>query len=634
MPLLKWQTPKQPMMLKPADIDDERRVFHQAVSTAVSASVGTDQTGKPLNMLDLYPGGFAYHLFYATDYCSNSQQQTCAAASAGLYDPENSTTANQNITDAPGVVQSQGSDLAQKTTGNASILVDSVSFNTTAGLTTVENSAIDSIHEQDITLPNGATYSPQVGFLALGGLDGERKYQRGNGMIIPNHLAGKDIIPSASTSLHYGSANLGPEGSLVWGGYDQSRIIGSVGQFDITKSDSKIEPNLLDIQIGTEKGGSPFPQDSYVGLLALNETFGYHQPTEINAVLPYLYMSKDTCTNIARLLPVNFEPGIGLYMWNVNDPQYKRITTSPTYLSFIFPAQSTTNHSTSTADTAANNISPTNITIKVPFSLLDLTLEAPIVPTPRQYFPCYPFNALDQSGRYFLGRAFLQSTFLAMNFNQSTFFLAQAPGPEPDAPNIQSILPDQATLTSSPAGKFAQSWSAHWTPLPARPAASPPKAKANDALSGGAIAGISVGVVVAALACAAAAIFWVLRKRKAKKAEDEGEKVKQETDYAKGPNGLHEKDTESGWTAETEGAPVAETDGSPIAEAAGHQYGSMNARFEMAGGNQEGTARWIAELPDDKTLPEMPASRSGNDKPLPEMPAGRSREDLRQGLYF
>jgi hypothetical protein len=52
--------------------------------------------------------------------------------------------------------------------------------------------------------------------------------------------------------------------------------------------------------------------------------------------------------------------------------------------------------------------------ISVPFALLNLTLDYPLVSTPTQYFPCASYTPSDDS-LYHLGRALLQAVFLGQH---------------------------------------------------------------------------------------------------------------------------------------------------------------------------------------------------------------------------
>ena len=300
---------------------------------------------------------------------------------------------------------------------------------------------------------------------------------------------------------------------MVFGGYDQSRVLGEVGVFGVD-----MKPNLLDIQIGVEKGSSPFSQRSYTGLLKLNASFNGVQPARINPILPYLFMSPETCAAITKNLPVELNWQVGLYIWNTTDPQYERIVKSPAYLALVF-----------------QKAEGGNLTIKVSFQLLNLTLQPPIVATTQQYFPCRPFHANDGSGNYFLGKAFLQAAFIGMNWQQEKFFLAQAPGPGVGASNIKPIGPYDTSIDADPIEKFGMTWARDWTalsdanesrnstPFPTahRPKDTPdtgssknrtaiPTTRQKDVLgsglSSGTKAGIAVGAIVGALAAAVAGV--------------------------------------------------------------------------------------------------------------------------------
>ena len=98
------------------------------------------------------------------------------------------------------------------------------------------------------------------------------------------------------------------------------------------------------------------------------------------------------------------------------------------------------------------------MTIKVPFALLNLTLEPPIVPTPQQYFPCRSFYANDGSGKCEFGKAFLKATFVGMNWGENKWFMAQAPEPRVGASNVQSIGLNDTAIKFYPIGNFGTTW--------------------------------------------------------------------------------------------------------------------------------------------------------------------------------
>ena len=430
--------------------------------------------------------------------------------------------------------QWRSGDAEDENTSERNVL-DTIRMNTTAGLLTVQNTTIAAMDVASLTFPGG-TYQAEVGHLALGGPGaGTYVYQKGVvGQTFPGSLAANNLIPSNSFGLHYGSASLNAVGSLTWGGYDQSRVLGDVASFNLEVRDqNNMILSLLDVQIGVENGSSPFNASSFTGLLQLNSSVD--QPTNIIPNVPYMYMAPKTCAAIAQHLPVVLSSYTNLYIWNTTDPQFERIINSPSYLAFVF---------------ATSGIG--NLTIKVPFQLLNLTLDTAIVSPPQQYFPCQPFHASDGSNHYVFGKAFLQAAFLGMNWQQSKFFVAQAPGPGAASPNLQPIETDQATISSNPISDFASSWEQNWTPIAASSGnnvsgaattTSSSVPSTRHGLSSGAKAGIAVGVIVGVLALVAWKVFKLRRRRRGKvpQEQDLGHEEGDKKTYAL-QSGLQKKD--------------------------------------------------------------------------------------------
>ena len=366
----------------------------------VTVGVGSDSNNEPLSYIDLYPGGIWESMINTQAFCGGRGSASCRAASAGLYDYKKSSTAIQNISSLPGLIWQWNSQDALNYSGTANEVLDTMVLSTQFGPFTITNTTISAVDSSQIELPDGTKYSIEVGTLSLGAPgNGIQLFEDVEGQTIPGQLADENAISSDSFGLHIGSASLNQAGSLTYGGYDQSRVLGEVGAFDLG-SGNEMLPSLLDIELGVENGTSPFGADVVTGLLKLNESFNGVQPAVINPIVPYLFMSPQTCAAIAQNLPVTFQPEIGLYTWNTADPQYRSIVSSPSYLAFVF-----------------QNSGAGNFTIKVPFQLLNLTLEPPIVSNPQQYFPCRPFQTNGGSGNYFLGRAFLQAAFIGINWN-------------------------------------------------------------------------------------------------------------------------------------------------------------------------------------------------------------------------
>ncbi len=194
--------------------------------------------------------------------------------------------------------------------------------------------------------------------------------------LLPQWLVMNGHTPSNSWSLHIGSAVSGANssGSLAFGGYDEARAIGDVGTYDVPTPGGDTFLDLLDVGIGVDHGGSPFPFASIDGLLKPGDA-AFHDGgagsgglrVRPNPTVPYLYLPATTCQEITKHLPVTYAPGIDLYVWKTEDPAFTRIITSPSFLRFIFQAATS------------------NFKINVPFRLLNLTLTPPLVKSPQAY---------------------------------------------------------------------------------------------------------------------------------------------------------------------------------------------------------------------------------------------------------
>lgn len=335
-------------------------------------------------------------------------------------------------------------------------------------------------------------------------------------------------IPSLSYGLHIGSAEPNITGSLVLGGYDKSRILSDA---IVAGSDNLFR--LTDIALNVSSGGSAFIKSSssgaIEGLLKASTDFGDYVPVHPRPGVPYLYLPLETCDAIAEHLPVTYSPYYNLYMWDTDKPAYKDIISSPHYLSFVF-----------------KDDTKTEAHIKVPFALLNLTLDKPVSKEPKQYFPCNPWEA-DITG-YTLGNAFLQAAFLSQHWQMNTTVLAQAPGPDYDDKDI-TLIPYNSDISvgaAIPAKDWAKTWSNTLKDLPGGKSSgttssstasssssststsnsdssgtaaasgnngNDPKSEDKKSVSGGAIAGIVVGVV-GGLALIGAALFFFLRRKK------------------------------------------------------------------------------------------------------------------------
>ena len=343
----------------------------------------------------------------------------------------------------------------------------------------------------NVVFPGGASYVP----LSLFTLDATELYLPTTASPATDNTLLTDLyntsnIVSTSWSLHIGSYAQKINGSLIIGGYDQSRLIEGPGAY----SSSGIE--LSGISLGASTGGYDWTTSqlnhNYLNDSTLN--------VSITPSVPYLYLPASVCSALAEDLPISYNASFNVFEWDTEDPSYAEIVTSPSFLNFTF--------------SGGNGQDP--ISIRVPFALLNLTLDAPLVGNPVSYFPCAPSNPAP----FALGRAFLQAALIGQNQNSSTFWLAQAPGPNglSSTPAIKIINPSDADLVPDPAGT---TWEDSWRDVlkPISGAAASMSRPNYTRLTDAAIAGIVVGAV--ALVVGGLAIWLCLRRRQRRRRQSQ-----------------------------------------------------------------------------------------------------------------
>ena len=348
---------------------------------------------------------------------------------------------------------------------------------------------------------NGTKYPVTLGTLSLGGTKPTHVVQGNTFNMITAweywNESSTLSIPSYSWAMHIGSVEPDIPGSLMLGGYDQSRVLNQVSsqQVDPASHLGVLKISLEDIGIGVATGGSPFDFQNQSGLFRWGDsTTSRSQSVEVNPVLPYLYLPKETCDAVAANLPITYNEDLNLYFWNTDDDTYQNITSSPAYLSFTFEK---------------NARNDQNMSIKVPFQLLKLTLQEPLVEQNTTYFPCYP------SDSYTLGRAFLQAAFIGVNWHEGNgsgrWFLAQAPGPAIGTGNQQIIGVNDDTVEASK-NSWETSWDGYWTPLPLNKSSN--QSGSSSSLSVGAKAGIGIGCAIGTLGFIGILAWLCITRRK------------------------------------------------------------------------------------------------------------------------
>ncbi|KAI0006775.1 hypothetical protein F4779DRAFT_594965 [Xylariaceae sp. FL0662B] len=301
-------------------------------------------------------------------------------------------------------------------------------------------------------------------------------------------------VSSPFSSFHMGSVEPPVNGSLVVGGYDNNKIMGNLLNWTETynsygkpgNEDFTLDFTLTHIYIGVESGFLPlenlklnnqsFPQGPYKQEPSLlsesrNSTVG---EVIIEPGTPYLHLSRQVCDPLAELLDLEHDVTRNLYLWSY--PPDHPVFRSPVYLELVL-----TSGRYSDVYNKDETMYP-KVSIKIPMASLQHTFHATtrakngsLLP-PARYFPCSQQESEWDNGTMSyprLGRAFLQSAFIASHFEYddtadtvANYWLAQAPGPAGIEGNTAENLTEvsSGTMPNRTGVKLeANAWTKSWS---------------------------------------------------------------------------------------------------------------------------------------------------------------------------
>ncbi|KAL8718391.1 MAG: hypothetical protein Q9225_004466 [Loekoesia sp. 1 TL-2023] len=267
-------------------------------------------------------------------------------------------------------------------------------------------------------------------------------------------LKERNLIPSLSFGYAAGAAYR-ILGSLVLGGYDRSKTAANV-TFDVNQDVS----HALRAQIQSISASNTLIGDA--NLLPNNVT------AILDSDLPYLYLPRSACKKFETAFGLDWDATRQLYL--VNDTVHGKLRTeNPTILFSL-------------GQTATDVV---NITL--PYQAFDLQVTQPIAENGTNYFP---LRCSSNATQYVLGRAFLQETYLFVDYEKSSFSLSQA-----QYNNSSDIVTVNHSVSDTTSGAT-------------------PVGSANNGLSHGAIAGIAIGSSVAGVLLFSLLFFLFRRLRR------------------------------------------------------------------------------------------------------------------------
>ena len=301
--------------------------------------------------------------------CTQSDPADCTASRGGAFEPENSSTWNNNTATANALFP---------------LLLDNSLLNyTAAGLYGFDN----------VTL--GGLGGPSLGDQAVAGIATEQFYL---GLFGLNPQT--STLPDATTSLPDFVSQLNQSGripSLAWSytagnQYRPGSYFGSLtlGGYDA----SRFEPNNITFNFN-DTGSGNFSVD--IGAIILttddNVTVLTGPNNSISALIDsttsYIYFPLYLCQQFEKAFGIAWDTDVQAYL--VNDTLHQALQSQNTSIVFNLGNSSTTPGQ--------------GFNISLPYSAFDLIAEAPLVPNATRYFPL--MRSANES-QYILGRTFLQ----------------------------------------------------------------------------------------------------------------------------------------------------------------------------------------------------------------------------------
>ncbi|KAB2570869.1 hypothetical protein DBV05_g10448 [Lasiodiplodia theobromae] len=281
------------------------------------------------------------------------------------------------------------------------------------------------------------------------------------------NLKRQGSIPSLSYGYTAGAIykGKGVPGSLVLGGYDQSR-------FDFPKfkfTFGTVTDNTLRVGVQDIKTNVHLESQSEISLLPSEpgET-GFW--ANVDSTLPELWLPKSVCAKFEDAFGLIYNETYQTYI--VNDTLHERLMDLNPSLTFRLGDQPVS--------------SENNTSITLPYAAFDLwkTTVNPDIPS----FRYFPLRQTQNDAQNTIGRVFLQEAYLVVDHEREQFSISQAkfPSPMPRA-DIRTIDPTEM-----------------------------PRPSADHGLSAGVKAGIAIAAVLAFLLIAAAILFccwWKPRRQ-------------------------------------------------------------------------------------------------------------------------
>lgn len=399
----------------------------------------------------------------APQACGSAYPANCTGARGGAYDSTKSSTWNVNALYSLGEETNLGDPYNDNTQiGNFGYDTIGVPGQSGAANVSLDNQVIAAIETNTYYLGNLGLSAQNITF---------NPDSSDTSPSFLGSLKNENLIPSLSFGYTAGASyrQNGTNGSLTLGGYDASRFTPNDVTFNFAPVVTRqLVVSLQSVTYSNSNTKTPLLSQ---GINAL-----------VDSTVPYLWLPESTCAAFQQAFGLTLDPIHNLY--TVNDSSHE--ANIKQNASIVFQLSNSLTGGPS-------------INITLPYASFDLVATAPLVSSQTRYFP---LQRGSDGTQYTLGRAFLQESFLIVDYEQSNFSISQATFDASVPSNIVAIshVTTTGTTVANPTSSHA--------------AIVKTPSNSSHGIGTGAIAGIAIAIVLIATLCGSFFIFRNLRRKR------------------------------------------------------------------------------------------------------------------------
>ncbi|KAH0834378.1 hypothetical protein AYO21_04179 [Fonsecaea monophora] len=342
------------------------------------------------------------------------------------------------------------------------------------GLDTLSLNDAISVPDQIISVVNATEY--WVGTLGLGVQQTRFNGSEDISPLLSSLIQKRNDIPSRSYGYTAGAAYRlkSVPASLTLGGIDANRFVPNNMSFTLSQDYSPIVAiNSISLSSGAESLPSNWDSNPQT-LLDISQADLF----TIDSSTPFLWLPEPACDAFANALNLTYDDTLQLYLFP-DDNSSSPSALSAWNLTFTFTLSNLPGSSDGIELTLPYDAF--NLQLTYPFPNLDANFTSP----PTNYFP---LRKAANSTQYTIGRAFLQETYLTVDYERNNFSISQAVFTLDAVSNVNLLA------ISRPEGST-------WPGPP------------GSGLSTGAKIGIGIGAGIGALLALGVALWFCFRKR-------------------------------------------------------------------------------------------------------------------------